>query len=79
MNSFITFGPDPDAFCADYAELRHLGVAGMCSSTAALFAISIYVPIWLAKLLSIFVSFDVNFSLSHFVVFRVRQSRDDAG
>jgi putative flippase GtrA len=31
-------------------------------------------PVWLAKLVAVMASFIVNFSLSHFVVFRVRQS-----
>jgi putative flippase GtrA len=31
-------------------------------------------PVWLAKLLAIMASFIVNFSLSNFVVFRVRHS-----
>ena len=34
---------------------------------------------WLAKLASILVSFVVNFSLSHFVVFRERPPQQDAG
>ena len=81
MNSFITFGPESGRILRwrDYASFVTSGVAGMVSSTATLFALSFYVPILFAKLLSIAVSFAVNFSLSHFVVFRVRQPRDDAG
>jgi putative flippase GtrA len=81
MNSFITFGPESGRILRwrDYASFVTSGVAGMVSSTATLFAFSFFVPILLAKLLSIAVSFAVNFSLSHFVVFRVRQPRDDAG
>jgi putative flippase GtrA len=30
--------------------------------------------VWLAKLLAVTASFIVNFSMSHFVVFRVRRS-----
>jgi putative flippase GtrA len=81
MNSFITFGPESGRILRwrDYASFVTSGVAGMISSTATLFALSFFVPILLAKLVSIVVSFAVNFSLSHFVVFRVRQPRDDAG
>jgi hypothetical protein len=36
------------------------------------------VPLLVAKLASILVSFAVNFSLSHFVVFRPRKATRDA-
>jgi putative flippase GtrA len=42
------------------------------ASTATLFALSYVMPLLPAKLISILVSFVVNFSLSHFVVFRPR-------
>ena len=80
MNSFITFGPESGRILRwrDYATFAASGVAGMVSSTAMLFALSFVVPVFVAKLLSIAVSFAVNFSLSHFVVFRVRRPRGDA-
>jgi putative flippase GtrA len=34
-------------------------------------------PVWLAKAVAILASFVVNFSLSHFVVFRVRARPPD--
>ena len=37
-----------------------------------------HVPAWGGKLVAIFVSFAVNFSLSHFVVFRARGPRQTA-
>jgi putative flippase GtrA len=43
-----------------------------------LFALSYFIPVLLAKLASILVSFAVNFSLSHFVVFRPRRPWGDA-
>jgi putative flippase GtrA len=81
MNSFITFGPESGRILRwrDYASFAASGIAGMVSSTATLFALSYLVPVLLAKLASILVSFAVNFSLSHFVVFRVRRPRDNAG
>jgi putative flippase GtrA len=81
MNSFITFGPESGHTLRwrDYVTFAASGIAGMVSSTATLFALSYFVPILIAKLVSIAVSFAVNFSLSHFVVFRVRQPRDDGG
>ena len=81
MNSFITFGPESGRVLRwrDYASFAASGVAGMISSTATLFALSYVLPILLAKAVSILVSFAVNFSLSHFVVFRGNQTRRDVG
>jgi putative flippase GtrA len=74
MNSFITFGPESGRTLRwrDYATFAASGVAGMIASTATLFALSFVMPLLPAKLVSILVSFAVNFSLSHFVVFRKR-------
>jgi len=81
MNSFITFGPESGRVLRwrDYASFAASGVAGMVSSTATLLALSYFIPVLLAKLASILVSFAVNFSLSHFVVFRPRRPHGDAG
>jgi putative flippase GtrA len=80
MNSIFTFGPESGRTLRwrDYATFAASGVAGMVASTATLFALSYVLPVLVAKLLSIAVSFAVNFSLSHFVVFRVRRPRDRA-
>ncbi len=77
MNSFITFGPESGRTLRwrDYATFAASGVAGMVASTATLFALSYVMPVLAAKLLSILVSFMVNFSLSHFVVFKPRKPR----
>jgi putative flippase GtrA len=79
MNSFTTFGPESGRILRwrDYAAFVISGVAGMITSTAALFALSYFLPLLLAKVISILVSFAVNFSLSHFVVFR--RPRGDTG
>ena len=81
MNSFITFGPESGRILRwrDYATFAASGIAGMASSTATLFALSYVLPLLMAKLLSIVVSFAVNFSLSHFVVFRPRRKDSDGG
>ena len=80
MNSFITFGPESGRVLRwrDYATFVASGVAGMMASTATLVALSYVLPLLVAKLVSIAVSFVVNFSLSHFVVFRKRTPRGDA-
>src|SRR5471030_2172056 len=74
MNSFTTFGPESGRILRwrDYGTFIASGVAGMVCSTATLFALSFVLPVLAAKLISILVSFVVNFSLSHFVVFRKR-------
>jgi putative flippase GtrA len=74
MNSFITFGPESGRVLRwrDYATFVASGVAGMVASTATLVALSYVLPVIGAKLISILVSFVVNFSLSHFVVFKNR-------
>lgn len=78
MNSFITFGPESGRVLRwrDYITFAASGVAGMVASTTVLYALSYMVPLVAAKLASILVSFAVNFSLSHFVVFRVRKPGD---
>jgi putative flippase GtrA len=80
MNSFTTFGPESGHALRwrDYGTFIASGVAGMVCSTATLFALSYVLPVLAAKLISILVSFVVNFSLSHFVVFRARTPSGDA-
>ncbi|HEY0223993.1 MAG TPA: GtrA family protein [Pseudolabrys sp.] len=74
MNTFITFGPESGHTLRwrDYGTFVASGVAGMVCSTGTLFGLSFVLPLLAAKLVSILVSFVVNFSLSHFVVFRKR-------
>ncbi len=74
MNTFITFGPESGRILRwrDYATFAASGIAGMVCSTATLFVLSYFLPVLAAKLISILVSFVINFSLSHFVVFRKR-------
>lgn len=76
MNSMITFAAELGRRLRWRAYLVFVvaGIAGWLASTATLLVAVevIFVPVWLAKLVAIFASFVVNFSLSHFVVFRVR-------
>jgi putative flippase GtrA len=48
------------------------GVPGVIANTTALWLASRVLPVLAAKIIAIGVSFVVNFSLSHFVVFRPR-------
>ncbi len=78
MNSFTTFGPESGGVLRwrDYLTFVASGVAGMVASTATLFVLSYMTPLLVAKLVSIAVSFVVNFSLSHFVVFKAKKPND---
>jgi len=75
MNSFTTFGPETGRVLRwrDYLTFVASGVAGMVMATATLFVLSYVTHLAVAKLVSIAVSFVVNFSLSHFVVFRANR------
>ena len=50
------------------------GIAGWVANTATLLVAAevLALPVWLAKAFAVLASFVVNFSISHFVVFRVR-------
>jgi putative flippase GtrA len=76
MNSFTTFGPESGGVLRwrDYGTFIASGIAGMVASTATLYFLTTIMPGQLAvpKVISILVSFVVNFSLSHFVVFKTR-------
>ena len=78
MNSFITFAAESGRrlrFRA-YAGFIGSGLAGLIANTATLLVAAelLLLPVVLAKVLAIGVSFLVNFSLARFVVFRPRPS-----
>jgi putative flippase GtrA len=72
MNTKITFGRETGgAFrLSHYLTFAASGILGVIIATTTLFLSSLYTNILVAKLLSIVVAFGVNFSMSHFVVFR---------
>jgi putative flippase GtrA len=74
MNSTITFAAESGRRLRwrDYGTFVASGVVGMIANTATLVLASYVVPVLVAKFMAIGVSFLVNFSLSHFVVFRKR-------
>ena len=78
LNSTITFAAESGRKLRWLAFFTFVasGVAGWLANTAALVVAveTLLLPVWLAKLLAVMASFIVNFSLSHFVVFRVRPS-----
>jgi putative flippase GtrA len=75
MNSFITFARESGRKLRwrDYATFVASGIAGVVANTATLVIVAQFQPVWVAKGCAILVSFLVNFSLSHFVVFRKRR------
>ncbi len=77
MNSFITFAAESGRQLRwrAYGAFVVSGVAGVITNTAILVVASYWLPVLAAKLLAIAVSFVVNFSLSHFVVFKTRERR----
>ena len=76
MNSSITFAAESGRKLRwrSYLIFVGSGVVGWFANTVTLvFAAQVLLlPVWLAKALAILASFCVNFSLSHFFVFRVR-------
>ena len=79
MNSFITFARESQRKLRwrDYGAFVASGIAGVIANTTTLVVLSYWMPVLAAKLIAIGVSFLVNFSLSHFVVFRARAPRAD--
>ena len=77
MNCFITFAAESGRRLRwrDYGAFVASGIAGLIANTTTLVVASYWIPVLAAKLLAIAVSFAVNFSLSHFVVFRSREGR----
>lgn len=74
MNSTITFAAESGRRleARAYATFVLAQVAGFLANTATVLVASLFMPVWAGKLLAIGASFAVNFSLSHFVVFRRR-------
>jgi len=79
MNSYVTFATESGRTLRwrAYGAFVAAGVVGVIVNTATLVAASHWIPVPAAKLAAIAASFVVNFSLSHFVVFR-RAPRDPA-
>lgn len=74
MNSFITFAAESGRRLnwRTYATFVAAQVLGLVASTGTLVATALVMPVLPAKLLAIGAAFLVNFSMSHFVVFRKR-------
>jgi putative flippase GtrA len=80
MNSFITFAAESGRQLRwrAYGTFVASGVVGVVANTATLVIASYWIPVLAAKFAAIALSFVVNFSLSHFVVFRTRPAGTSA-
>jgi putative flippase GtrA len=72
MNSFITFAAESGRQLTPRTYITFVAsqVLGLAASTGTLVAAAAVMPVLFAKLLAIAAAFLVNFSMSHFVVFR---------
>src|SRR5215203_764158 len=76
MNSLITFAAESGRQLRfrDYATFAASQIGGLVTNTATVFTLAYFMPVLLAKALAIGASFLVNFSLSHWLVFRRRDN-----
>jgi|SRR5581483_7355020 len=74
MNSLTTFSAETGGTLRlkDYAGFIGSGLVAVTATTLTVVAAAQFMPVWAAKALAILVSFAVNFSITHFVVFRPR-------
>ena len=81
MNSFTTFSAETGGKLSakHYMGFVGSGVVAVTASTVTVVIAAKFMPVWAAKAIAILVSFAVNFSITHFVVFRPRgDERADA-
>jgi putative flippase GtrA len=80
INSTITFAAESGRRLAlkSFAGFALSQVAGFLANTGTVWCLVelLHVPAWAAKVAAIAVSFAVNFSLSHLLVFRAPKTRD---
>jgi putative flippase GtrA len=74
LNSTITFAAESGRRLRlmAYGMFVLSGMVGYLANTTVLVVAAQFLPVWLAKACAILASFVVNFSMSHFVVFRPR-------
>jgi putative flippase GtrA len=79
LNSMITFAAESGRRLTlrAYVSFVASGIAGLIGNTTTLWLASFFVPVLIAKVVAIGASFVLNFSLSHFVVFRKRTTDDE--
>ena len=74
MNSFTTFSAETGGRLnlRHYAGFVGSGIVAVTASTITVVLAAKFMPVWAAKAIAILVSFVVNFTITHFVVFRPR-------
>ena len=74
MNSLTTFSAETDGKLRlkHYAGFVGSGLVAVTASTITVVIAAKFMPVWAAKAIAILVSFAVNFTITHFVVFRPR-------
>ena len=79
MNSFTTFAAETgrELKLKDYIGFVGSGLAAVIATTTTVVIAAKFMPVWSAKAIAILVSFVVNFSLTHFVVFRTKPGPAD--
>jgi|SRR5438552_8089494 putative flippase GtrA len=77
MNSLTTFSAETGGRlrAKDYAGFVGSGLVAVSASTVTVVIAAKFMPVWGAKAIAILVSFAVNFSITHFVVFRPKSER----
>jgi putative flippase GtrA len=79
MNSLTTFSAETDGKLRlkHYAGFAGSGLVAVTASTVTIVIAATFMPVWAAKAIAILVSFVVNFTITHFVVFRPKGERAD--
>ena len=79
MNSFTTFSAETGGRLSlrHYAGFVGSGLVAVTASTITVVIAAKFMPVWAAKAIAILVSFAVNFSITHFVVFRTKSEPAD--
>jgi putative flippase GtrA len=79
MNSFFTFAAESGRKLRlrDYGKFAASQVGGLVANTVTVFIASYFFPVLMSKVIAIGATFLVNFTLSHFVVFRPREPKPD--
>ena len=79
MNSFTTFSAETGGKLSlkHYAGFVGSGLVAVTASTITVVLAAKFMPVWAAKAIAILVSFVVNFSITHLVVFRTKSEGAD--
>jgi putative flippase GtrA len=79
MNSYVTFAAESGRKLRwnSFFTFAAAGILGVIANTAMLVVAAAFFPAMIAKILATGVSFLINFSMSHFVVFRPKKAKSE--